>query len=422
MSRTISRLVAVLVAILVGSAFALVPAWGAGPEKRPAINIQSNDQFDGDHGVRSGAGSAADPYVISGWQVNNVRIENTDRHVVIRDNVITGQLVLNWIGDRAHVSSNEVGDLRVNQNQRRTGMPTSGTISHNTFRVVGQLRHWDGVFDRNVVGKKDNLGARAVNFDGFNGASFRDNTIYGYMDARLHGHHHSSDFEGSASHQHAAGHHMEGVDHTQRYHRVSIRNNAIRTTASYALAYLDTNHAGNDRTAPSEQEEALRDPHVHHTRVQIASNRLTGAGLLVNVFNAKDNQKHPETARGIVELVDNRVTLGPDDFWSFRDLYGIEVRQAQDLDLLIDGNRIAGQKPSEGFFESFDQDRNAGIFVHALDKADVTIADNSVTERAFGVRAEKFTESVHWLIRDLRTKNVQDPVYSDESVKDSPNA
>lgn len=421
MSRNLSRLLAVLVATLMSSAFALVPAWGAGPEKHAAINIQSDDQFDAEHGVRSGAGSAEDPYVISGWQVNNVRIENTDRHVVIRDNVIAGQLVLNWIGDRAHVFSNDVGDLRVNQNQRRTGLPTSGAISHNTFRVVGQLRHWDGVFERNVVGRKDNLGARAVNFDGFNGASFRENTVYGYMDARLHGHHHSSDFDGSASHQHAGEHHMEGVDHTQRYHRVSIRNNTISTTGSYALAYLDTNHAGNDRTAPSEQEPALREPHVHHTRVSIANNRLTGAGLLVNVFNAKDDQKHLETARGTVELVGNRISLAADDFWTFRDLHGIEVRQAQDVDLLIDGNRVVGKKAADGAFGMFDQDRNAGIFVHTLDKADVTIANNSVMERTFGVRAEQFTDSVRWFISDLHTRNVEDPVYSDKTVKDSPN-
>ncbi|MGH2760480.1 MAG: hypothetical protein ACRDKJ_13105, partial [Actinomycetota bacterium] len=354
-----------------------------------------------------------------GWELNNIRIENTDRFVALRDNTVTGQMVLNWIGDRAHVQGNEINDLRVNQNQRRTGMPTSGVIAHNTFRVVGQLRHWDGLFERNTVGSADALGSRAVNFDGFNGARFRNNTIRGYMDARLHGHHHSSGFSGS-SHQHSGEGHAHAVDHTKRYHRVSITNNVITTTADYALAYLDTNHAGNDRTAPSEQEEALREPHVHHTRVSIAANELRGAGLLVNVFNADDKQKHPETATGSVELRDNVVTLGPDDFWSFRDLYGIEVKQARDLDLVIDGNEISGRKDDDGFFGNFDGDRNAGIFVHALDAADIWITDNSVKQRAFGVRAEQFSETVSWVIRGLRTTNVDDAVYQDESVKDSP--
>jgi hypothetical protein len=238
------------------------------------------------------------------------------------------------------------------------------------------------------------------------------------MDARLHGHHHSSGYEAS-SHQHS-GEHAHAVDHTERYHRVSISKNVITTTANYALAYLDTNHAANDRTAPSEQEEALREPHVHHTRVSVAGNQLRGAGLLVNVFNAEDKQKHPATATGSVALRDNVITLGPDDFWSFRDLHGIEVRQARDLDLRIDGNRISGVKDDDGFFGNFDGDRNAGIFVRTVDAADIWITDNSVTRRAFGVRAEQFTDTVSWVIRDLKTSDVEEAVYQDESVKDSP--
>lgn len=421
MSRRVNTLAVVLIAALAGAGLITTPATGAERTKRPAINIQNDDQFDAEHGVRSGKGTAADPFVISGWLLNNLRIENTDKHVVIHDNTIKGRAVLNWMGDRVHVYENEIGDLRVNQNVARTGMPTSGEIVRNKFNVVGQLRHWDGLFERNLVGTKENIGARGVNFDGFNGARFRDNTIFGYMDARLHGHHHSSGYEGSTSHQHAGnGHHAEAVDHTQRYHRVSITNNIIRTTAAYALAYLDTNHAGNDRTAASEQEQALKLPHVHHTRVSIADNRLNGAGLLVNVFNAVDRKKHLETVRGIVELRDNVISLGPDDYWEFRDLFGVEVRQARDLDLKIVENRITGQADNDGVFGLFDKDRNAGIFVHALDDADVTISGNSVARRAIGVRAEQFTESVRWVIRSLQTSDVGEDVTYDESVTDSP--
>src|SRR5688572_1796782 len=156
MPGRLSKPLAVVLACLVGACITLVPALpAAAREKRPAINIQTNDQFDAEHGVRSGRETAEDPYVIAGWELNNLRISNTDGHVVIRDNTVTGRMVLNWIGDRAHVHGNEIGDLRVNQNQRRTGMPTSGSIAHNTFGVVGQLRHWDGVFERNIVGTRD---------------------------------------------------------------------------------------------------------------------------------------------------------------------------------------------------------------------------------------------------------------------------
>jgi hypothetical protein len=420
MSGRLIKLVCVAAAVSAVSAYAVVPA-SAEQVKHAAINIQNDDQFDAAHGVRSGTGTMENPFVISGWKVNNIRIENTDRHVVIEGNTVTGRMVLNWIGDRAHVHGNVIADLRVNQNVRRTGLPTSGAIMRNTFGTVGQLRHWDGVFERNVVGTKDKLSSRAVNFDGFNGAHFQNNTIYGYMDARLHGHHHSSAY-GAGSHQHAGEHHAAAVDHTQRYHQVAITGNVIRTTAPYALAYLDTNHAGNDRTAPSEQEPSLRLPHVHHTRVFIAGNRLVGAGLFVNVFNAVDKQKHLEFAQGLVELRDNKISLGKDGYWSHRDLFGIEVKQARYLSLLIEDNEIAGRPSDDGFFELLDNSRDAGIYLHTLDMGDVRIVHNSVAERTIGVRAEQFTRDVHWLINDLETRNVGTRVAADDSVKDSPNA
>ncbi|HYZ90980.1 MAG TPA: hypothetical protein VFA34_01140 [Actinomycetota bacterium] len=414
------KIAAVALSSAVAASVALVPATSAEQVKRPAITIQSNDQFDAEHGIKSGSGTASDPFVISGWRVNSIRIENTDRHVVITDNTVAGKMILNWIGDRAHVHDNVVGDLRVNQNVRRTGLPTSGVIAQNAFGIVGQLRHWDGVFERNVIGARNALGSRAVNFDGFNGARFRNNTIYGYMDARLHGHHHSSAY-GAGSHQHSGEHHAAAaVDHTRRYHQVRITGNAISTTAPFALAYLDTNHAANDRTAASEQEPSLRLPHVHHTRVLIAGNRLAGAGLMVNVFNALDKQKHLEFAEGLVELRDNTITLAKDG-WS-RDLFGIEVKQARYLTLLIDGNSITGRPSSNGIFELFDNSKDAGIYLHTLDVGDVRILHNRVTERSIGVRAEQFTKDVRWVIDDLRTKNVESRVTTDDTVQDSPNA
>jgi hypothetical protein len=154
--------------------------------------------------------------------------------------------------------------------------------------------------------------------------------------------------------------------------------------------------------------------------VHISDNRLIGGGLLVNVFNAPDRQKHLRTARGLVELKDNLITLANDDFWAFRDLNGIEVRQAQDVTLRISGNRIAGTPSNDGPFDLLDRDRNAGVYLHELDKADISITSNAVSHRAYGVRAERFTPSVHWVIRDLQTRDVDQSVYSDESVKDSP--
>jgi hypothetical protein len=384
------------------------------------IRISTNADFTRENGVTSGDGTKANPYVITGLELNQLFIENTSKYVEIKKNTIAGSLILDWIGDTLKMHYNTIGELHVNRNVKRTGAPTSGTIVHNRFDVVTQLRHWDGLFAYNTVGTRDKLNRRGANFDGFNGASFTRNTIYGWVDARLHGHHHSSSFEGS-SHMHDGymhERHME--DHSQRYHRVSVTNNKIYADHEYALAYLDTGHAGNDRTAPSEQDKGLNEPHAHHTMVVFSGNRLTGAGILVDVFNS-DDPHHVRTYAGMLHIEKNSITLGKDDFFSARQLMGIEVRNAKDVHTHIMGNRIKGWKPS-GFFGFLERwDSNAGILLQNVDKADVWLMDNYVENRVYGIHALNFTVSVRWMIGGLVTKNVDERVYS-ENVPRKPQA
>src|SRR5918999_1886721 len=143
---------------------AAAPARAVGPQApqddepkqtRESIYISADNEFNPANGVRSGSGTKSDPFVISDWSLESIHIHDTDRYVVIRDNVVSGTMVLDWIGDRVKVVNNNVQDLRVNQNVKRTGDMTSGLIAHNVFGVVGQLRHWDGVFAYNTVGSPD---------------------------------------------------------------------------------------------------------------------------------------------------------------------------------------------------------------------------------------------------------------------------
>lgn len=394
-------------AILTGGTFA-----GSAQAAAPNMHIQilKDAEFDREHGVSSGKGTKSDPYVISGLELNSIKIADTSKYVEIKNNRIAGALVLNWNGDRVKVHYNTVGQLHVNQNVVRTGAPTSGSIVRNTIGAVTQLRHWDGLFAYNTIGTKDKLAQRGVNFDGFNGAKFQHNTIYGFMDARLHGHHHSSGF-GSTSHIHDGHHHM-AMDHTQRYHQVSVTHNTIRTTHAYALAYLDTGHAGNDRTATSETDEALNGKHTHHTKVRFEGNTLTGAGILVDVFNANDSN-HPRTYNGRLELLKNSITLAKDDFLSAKSLQGIEVRNATDVHTVIKGNRIVGWAPSNvlSFLERWDSD--AGILLQNVDKASIYLIDNTIANRHYGVRSVNFTISVKWFIDNLKTSNVKQRVSSE---------
>jgi hypothetical protein len=398
-----------LLAGLIGAGLTTGTA-AAAERKAPTLNIQilKNEDFNREHGVTSGNGTKARPYVITGLELNSLHIENTSKWVEIKKTYIAGTLLLDWIGG-VKVHYNTIGNLVANRNVKRTGMPTNGTIVHNKIGVVAQLRHWDGVFAYNTVGAKDKLAQQAANLDGFNGAKYDHNTFYGFVDARLHGHHHSSGF-GGHSHMHDGMAH--GEDHSQRYHQVSVTNNKIFTKHTYALAYLDTGHAGNDRTAPSETDEVLNEPHAHHTKVTFSGNKLTGAGILVDVFNS-DDAHHVRTYAGSLDIRKNTITLGKDDFFSAKQLMGIEMRNAKDVHTHIVSNRITGWKPN-GFLSFLERwDTNAGILLHNVDKADVWMLDNSVANRHYGIHAVNFTVSVRWFIGKFKTSNVSQPVMSE---------
>lgn len=428
-----SRQLSVAAIVLLVAALLFLPIAPAGAEQResrPDIVIKTEFDFNLDHGVRSGSGTEADPYVISGWDVENLRISDTDSYVVITNVSVRNQMVLNWIGDRVHVYGNDIWDLRVNENVRRTGDSTNGMIHDNAFGIVGQLRHWDGVFANNVVGENYSdpfgsfFGFRAVNFDGFNGAHFTNNTLYGYMDARLHGHHHSSQF-GGGSHYHGppSEAHSEMVDHSQRYHEVWITRNTIYAPgASYALAYLDTGHSGNDRTnGGSEQDEALNAPHIHYTRVHMNDNRLIGAGLDINTFNAND-PRHTGTAPGVVDVKRNEITLKDTDSYPFGSSQsGISANTAKDITLNIIDNRITfeARDVDPGNLEAT-FDGGAGIDLWNFDLGTIYIYGNSVANRYYGVRASQFTDSVRWYVDVVQTSGVQETVYWDSSVQNPP--
>jgi hypothetical protein len=395
------------------------------------ITITYNGELNRAHGVRSGTGTLRDPYVISGWTLNNINIRDTTRAITIINNTIAGTLTLDWVGPNITVMHNEVNDLRVNQNNARWGDPTSGHIMHNTFTTVGQLRHFDGMFSHNTVGTPTTDGllssypqTRAVNFDGFNGAAFNYNTIYGYVDARLHGHHHASAF-GEMSHMHADGPHDMPVDHTRRFHEITIDHNSIYTSAPYALAYLDTDHADNDRTANSETNPYLNAPHSHATRVRLIGNTLNGAGILVDVFNAVDS-RHKAYRSGLMDIAWNRVNLIDDAASPFRALAGIEVRTARSFALRIRSNTINGSPPpvdlsaAPALASLTRLGTGPAILLHDLTGASVMISDDRIANKQIGVQALRLSSSVTWTIKNLRMDGVDNDVVYDSSVANPP--
>lgn len=418
------------------SALALVVAMGAAlllpsvasaqapddPQQLDAIYITKNKEFDPAHGVRSGSGTMADPYVISGWTLDYLYIADTSKQVVIHDNQITHELVLDWIGGGVEVFDNTIGDLRVNQNVPRKGDMTSGTIRNNTIGRVGQIRHWDGVFANNIVGSKDQMSEwpftfQAINADGFNGAVFKNNTVYGFWASTLHGHHHSNSFdEAEHSHYHGSKKDMDHdmVDHTDRYHRVLIQGNKIFSNNYYGLDFNDQAHRANDRTAASEDNEALNLPHVHHTQVRILDNELIGSGIAIDIFNAKD-EKHLGTRAGLVEIRGNSVTLEQDTMSIFGGpVSGITVHRADDVVVNIVSNSVTGISPSEGTVaDDLFQSGTTGIDLRDVNKAKIHLANNRLDHHEWGIRAFDFSKSVYWWISKLATSDVTYPVYYD---------
>lgn len=398
-------------------------------EKHPDIRILAPEQFTVENGVRSGSGTVEDPYVISGWAVNNIEIKDTAQAVTITGNVINGTLRLNYIGGGITVTANKIRNLRVNENIPRTGDMTSGLIAGNTIDTVGQIRHWDGVFENNQVGT-ENMGARAINSDGFNGGIFRNNVVYGYWDARLHGHHHSSSFDETGhSHHHGdstteAGNGGMLEDHSQRYHRVYVYGNEIYSTSTWALRYYDQAHSANDRTNASETNEELNKPHVHHTQVLMMDNELHGAGLWVDIFNA-DDRNHLATTHGAVDVIDNVIDLRREGgtAW-FRQPFGIHVAQARDVAVTISGNTVIGPNLKTGplaFIEDIFDGDPVAIDLVDMDLAEIYIYKNNLTQWLVGVEAQRFTETVHWYIRGLKTENVTTRVrYNENDVPNGP--
>lgn len=436
MAITSRRAAAVALAVLLSAGYILVAppvaaSAGPGPNElsdRDNILIASDGDFDPAHGVRSGSGTAADPYVISGWRVRDVFIRDTSMHVLIEGNDITRRLTLNWNGPGVTVVDNRIRDLRVNQNVRRTGAATGGLIANNDFGTVGQLRHFDGIFENNVVRPASSMfdvlwGTEAVQFDGFHGSRFRNNTLYGFLDVKLHGHHHGSNFA-APSHYHGTHHeethdHDDMTDHTNRFHEVWVTGNTIHSPGPYALRYTDTNHRGDDRTAASEQNQELEKAHVHHTRIHLNNNSLVGSGLLVDIFNASD-RNHLGTEPGRVDIRNNQIALERAEGEALETRPGIQVRSATDLELVIDGNVIAGEPADSDLLDSSPWTKDAGIWLNTIDIAHIQISNNQVSDLAYGVRAARFTDSVHWWVTALHTRGVGQDVYYDDTVANPP--
>jgi hypothetical protein len=427
-------------------------------EEVSSLRVLEDKGFNPKNGVREGKGTLADPYVITGYYVTgDLYLGDTDACFEVKENYIAGQLTLNWNGQCVWVHHNFIRDLRVNENVDRIGYATGGLIEANKIEFVGQLRHYDGEFRHNVVGPRTPNSAfdtvleetplllpdvLVANVDGFNQGLIHHNTFHGTVDLDLHGHHHGTGFYAPHSHYHADDEaHMPShkEDHADRWTSVAFTDNKILDDIGYGLRYEDRNHAGDDRTATSEDNEMLRGDHRHRTDVEIARNHIEGGQIWVDVFNA-DDEFHKERNDGWLRIVDNQVTakerkdesifgltLIGTAAWPVHE--GIRIDAGKEVEALIAGNTLTfvpvPQDQKNGPlgipipFLTY-QVESAGIRLSGMRDADFLLQGNTVSGFYYGIAAWQMDEKTVWSLAGNVVQGAQYDVYYDDSVENKP--
>lgn len=318
------------------------------------------------------------------------------------------QLRLNWNGPCVHVHDNRISDLRVNQNIARTGYATGGVIEENHFDFVGQLRHYDGLFQDNEVGPvaadlavrfapafndqgvvEDAPDGRVLNVDGFNEAVIRGNTIHGSVELDFHGHHHGTGFFAPRSHYHGdvLGLHPD-ENHHQRWTSVAFVENHVVDPLGYGVRYEDQAHDGDDRSANSETAHVLTSAglvshlnhqHRHLSFIQLSRNQIQG-GLHVDVLNAPGTQIFTDANGTRVQRdqatgeITNQVHDGEGDPYAVTTTHPWR----NDAWLDIEENRVNVNPRSPIGVSARAWDLNFGIRIAAVQDARIRVASNEI--------------------------------------------
>ena len=117
--------------------------WGT----REPIYIFGNDGFTRENGVVAGSGSAADPYIIEGWQIDmtnaayGIYISNTTRHFIIRRCVIKlagGAAIRLSTVRNGRIEENRLtlSDIGIHLINSHTNIITGNVVAYNHFGVV----------------------------------------------------------------------------------------------------------------------------------------------------------------------------------------------------------------------------------------------------------------------------------------------
>lgn len=390
------------------------------------IDIRGDKDFLDEHVAKvvKGEGTRDSPYVFEGLNVlHDLYIQDTTVPILIRDNYIGGQLSLNYNGNDVYVHHNYVRDLRVNENIERSGDATGGVIEYNKIALIGQIRHFTGEIRYNEIGPRpagffeDYLGDVGPmrlkddlvwNFDGWHNAKAHHNTALGYVELQLHGHSHGSCYV-CPIHHHSDPARAMKADHTIRHHYFEFTDNEITVPEGVGLRYTDQAHAGDDRTANSEESEMLEKDHRHFTKIVIARNVVEGGSLVVDIFNSEDHN-HKEVNPGEFILVDNVVNAKEGQrllWWGWDVTAAIDVWATRDGEMSITGNTANFEErdaaPTDAardvpwFGEWLAGMPPAALRLRGFTNSQILVEDNTGSASEYGIDAGQF-ESTTWSV------------------------
>lgn len=410
------------------------------------VDIEGNDGFAPANGVVSGSGTPEDPYVFSGVYAGELDVRDTDAWFTVENSYIE-TLRLNWNDQHVWVHHNRIGDLRVNENDPRTGNATGGIIEHNAIDYVGQIRHFDGVFRNNVVGADDlatpswrdafDTFQEAINIDGYVNAEFYENEIHGQVTVDLHGHGHAS-CRGCHPHNHflsmnetekaMAEEYQEDKeeyddkpfqnvsyahdhDHSRRYHTIEIHHNTIEDPDGRGLYIEDRNHDGDDRTANSEPDPQMMGDHWHDILVDVHHNTIRKAGIDVDVMYA-DDEYHVPGGQAEIRIEHNTVETGETRI--------VDIYEVQHADVLVADNTLKRTSDDTDWRVWHRFGTTTGVVFDVIEDSTLVVRDNEIADVDRGVAAEEMPGNTTWSVVGNTFVAVEEPVWWDDSVENEP--
>jgi hypothetical protein len=347
-------------------------------ERHGAILLRASADFSPANGVRSGAGTPADPYLVEDVFATSLTIRDLNVSVELRHDYVSGALTLDWTGPTARLVDSYVGTLVTNTNRPHHAEATWLDVVGS--RIGGAvLRHAGGDVVESVIGPDgpSDPGALALNVEGYDGLRLANDTVRGPVELRLHGHHFSGSFADAWMPMDMPG------NATDRYDALSVVDDVFVDPTGRGVDVSDRDHAANDRTASSDPDPALNLPHRHFTDVQFDRDTIEGAGLLVEDANASDPHHLPGGSTHV--HVGDLAVVDP--------LNGVAVRIAQNMgaDVAIEGGSLRMTGRVAG---------SVGVLVDGMTRGSVDVRGVTIQGFDVGVQARHVGKNASWSVQD----------------------